>query len=319
MMTVRQTRGVLALLLVALPSSVPLWAQELVPNTPGRHRIEVRSSADGSMQPSYVYLPPQLAEPAPLAVLLHSWSFDLEQRDFTVEAEARARGWILLAPNFRGRNDHPQACGSSAAQQDILDAVAWTRRHYQVDGRRIYLLGRSGGGYMAMLMAARHPEPWAAASAWVGISDLREWYASHRDDQYGEMMRACFGGSPTASTLIDGEYRARSPISHLSATLPVPLDLAAGRADSVVSVSHTLRAFQLLAPGALADAEVDALLQPGPGLPRPSPADTASDPLLGRRIFLRRSAGPSRVTVFEGEHEWIPRAAIAWLAEQRKP
>lgn len=315
----RQTRGIFALILVAVFSSAQLWAQTLVPNAPGRHRIEVRSSADGSLQPSYLYLPPQLAEPAPLAVLLHSWSFDLEQRDSTVEAEARARGWILLAPNFRGRNDHPQACGSPTAQQDILDAVSWTREHYRVDGRRIYLLGRSGGGYMAMLMAARHPEPWAAASAWVGISDLREWYAAHSDDQYGEMMRACFGGSPSASTLTDREYQARSPVSHLSTTLGVPMDLAAGRFDRVVSVSHTLRAFQLLAPGVLTDADVDALLQPGPGLANPSPTDTASDGLLGRRIFLRRTAGPYRVTVFDGEHEWVPRAAIVWLADQRKP
>lgn len=315
----KQTCTALAILLFATPSSVALWAQAAVPNAPGRHRIEVRSSADGSLQPSYVYLPAQLVEPAPLVVLLHTWSSDLEQRDSTVEAEAQARGWILLAPNFRGRSDHPQACGSPVAQQDILDAVVWIRSHYQVDGRRIYLLGMSGGGYMTMLMAVRHPEPWAAASAWVGISDLRDWYTAHSEDRYGEMMRACFGGSPAASALTDGEFQARSPVTHLSARHPVPMDLAAGRFDAIVSVSHTLRAFQLLAPGVLADTDVDALLQPGPGLPRPTPADTTSDSLLGRRIFLRRVAGPSRVTVFDGGHEWLPRAAIAWLADHRKP
>src|SRR5262245_4625447 len=169
--------------LLVTSSRGALEAQASVPNTPGRHRIDVRSSADGSLQPAYVYLPTQLVRPAPLAVLLHTWSFDLEQRDSTVEVEARTRGWILLVPNFRGRNDHPQACGSPAAQQDILDAVAWIRSHYEVDDRRIYLLGLSGGGYMTMLMAGRHPEPWAAASAWVGISDLRDWYMSHSGDR----------------------------------------------------------------------------------------------------------------------------------------
>lgn len=271
------------------------------------------------MQPAYLYLPPQATRPAPVAVLLHTWSFNLEQRDSTVEAEAQARGWILLAPNFRGSNDHPQACGSVAAQQDILDAVAWTRRHYQVDGRRIYLLGQSGGGYMTMLMVGRHPEPWAAASAWVGISDLRAWYDAHSEDRYGEMMRGCFGGSPAATDSIAAHYRARSPLTHLNSRIRVPVDLAAGRFDSIVAVTHTLRAFQALAPDALAPSDIEALAQPGPGLPRPSASDTASDPAFRRRIFLRRVAGRSRVTIFEGGHEWLPGAAIAWLAAQRKP
>ena len=305
--------------LLVTPPGAALGAQTAVPSVPGRHRIEVRSSADGSLQPAYLYLPTQLVRPAPLAVLLHTWSFDLEQRDSTVEAEARARGWILLAPNFRGRNDHPQACGSPAAQQDILDAVAWVRSQYQVDDRRIYLLGQSGGGYMTMLMAGRHPGPWAAASAWIGISDLRDWYMAHSGDRYGEMMRACFGGSPAASDSTDAEFRARSPLTYLSSRHRVPMDLAAGRFDSTVAVSHTLRAFQAIAPGIVASTDIDALLGSGPGLPRPTPRDTASDPVLGRRIFLRRVAGPSRVTIFDGGHEWLPKAAIAWLAEQRKP
>lgn len=306
--------------LLALASAFPgaLRAQDDAPRAPGRHRIEVRSSADGSLQPSFVSLPEQRSEPAPLAVLLHTWSYDLEQRDSTVEAEAKARGWILLAPNFRGRNDHPQACGSSAAQQDILDAVAWVRRHYRVDDRRIYVLGLSGGGYMTMLMAARHPDLWAAASAWVGISDLVAWYAAHGDDAYGAMMRGCLGGSPAASDSVAREYQARSPIAHLDARLRVPMDLAAGRHDSVVAMSHTLRAFQRLAPGVVTDADIAALVADGPGLPSPAAADTASDPVLGRRIFLRRASGASRVTIFDGGHEWVAGAAIAWLAMQRK-
>lgn len=308
-----------ALSLLATLASQAIGAQATAPSAPGRHRIEVRSSADSTLQPAYLSLPPQQRPPAPLAVLLHTWSFDLEQRDSTVEAEARARGWILLAPNFRGRNDHPQACGSPVAQQDILDAVAWTRSHYQVDGRRIYVLGLSGGGYMTMLMAARHPDVWAAASAWVGISDLRDWYNAHSDDRYGEMMRACFGGGPADSDRTATEFRARSPLTHLTSRHRVPMDLAAGRYDSTVAASHTLRAFQALAPGVVTDADIDALVRQGPGLPRPAAADTANDPVLGRRIFLRRVAGASRVTIFDGGHEWVPRAAIAWLAGHRKP
>ncbi len=305
-------------MVLALVMAGAVRAQVAVPSAAGRHRIEIPSLADSSRQPSYLTLPAKLSKPAPLAVLLHTWSFDLEQRDSTVEAEAEARGWILLAPNFRGRNDHPEACGSRLAQQDILDAVAWVRRHYPVDGRRIYVLGLSGGGYMTMLMAGRHPGLWAGASAWVGISDLRAWYEANSGNDYGAMTRGCFGGGPAESERIAAEYRDRSPLTYLVARPAVPIDLAAGRFDSTVAASHTLRTFQALAPGVVSDADVEALMGTGPGLPSPSVADTSSDAELGRRIFLRRTAGRYRVTIFDGGHEWLPRAAVAWLARQRK-
>lgn len=307
------------LVLLAIAPAGVLHAQDAVPSAPGRYRVEIRSSVDGSLQPSYLSLPTPTAAPAPLMVMLHTWSFDAEQRDSTVEREARDRGWLLLAPNFRGPNNHPEACGSDVSQQDILDAVAWTRQHYQVDDRRIYLLGMSGGGYMTMLMAARHPDPWAAASAWVGISDFRDWYVVHQADEYGAMVRSCFGGGPEISASTAAAFRARSPLTYLHEHWPVPLDLAAGRFDSTVAFSQTLRAFQAIAPGIVSDEDIAALLGAGPGLPHPTIADTATDPLLGRRLFLRRKAGASRVSIFDGGHEWLPSAAVAWLADHRKP
>ena len=57
---------------------------------------------------------------------------------------------------------------------------------------------------MTMLMAARYPQTWAAASAWVGISDLHAWYDEHRNENYGAMMRACFGGTPSESDQLGG-------------------------------------------------------------------------------------------------------------------
>ena len=73
-------------------------------------------------------------------------------------------------------------------------------RNTEVDRQRIYLTGVSGGGHMTMLMVGRHPQPWAAASAWVGISDLRTWHARHATGKYGLMMRKCCGGKPGDST-----------------------------------------------------------------------------------------------------------------------
>lgn len=291
--------------------------------TPGRHLIEVTSTADRSRQPSTLTVPP--STPAntsryPLLVLLHTWSNNLEQRFPAVETGAASRGWLLLEPNFRGRDNRPQACGSSLAQQDILDAVDWVRRRLPVDSTRIYLLGFSGGGFMTMLMAARHPGPWAAASAWAGISDLAEWYVERQhDDYYGPMLRACLGGRPTISASAAATARARSPVTYLTPALPVPLDLEAGRSDTVVDFTHTLRAFQAIAPNAITSDEIAQLVAAGRGLATPAPSDTAADAVLGRRVFLRRSAGASRVTIFDGVHEMIAPPAMAWLAGHQKP
>jgi dipeptidyl aminopeptidase/acylaminoacyl peptidase len=255
-------------------------------------------------------------------VLLHSWSYGLEQRQLDLEVDAAKRGWLVLVPDFRGRNDHPGACGSNLAQQDVLDAVAWARTHYPVDSTRIYVTGNSGGGYMTLLMVERAPQLWAAASAWVGISDLTTWYQTHATDEYGTMMRQCLGGAPASSPSIAAEYAARSPLARLASIAAVPIDLAAGRHDTTVPIVHSLWAFNALAKAlgsaAISDREIAELTGSSAALMHPSTTDTAADPAIGRAIFLRRNAGRSRITIFEGGHEWMPPAALAWLATHQK-
>ena len=53
-------------------------------------------------------------------------------------------------------------------------------------------------------------------------------------------------------------------------------------------------------------------------LKQPQPSDTVKDPTYDRALHLRRTAGPSRVTIFEGDHEGLPLAACAGLSSQRR-
>jgi len=315
---------VLALGCLALPaSSRATLAAE-------REKVWLVSSLDGSRQPSYV-IRPKGFDPAgaklPLLVGLHTWSNDLEQRNEALEQQAAARGWLYLWPNFRGANKRPQACGSKLAQQDILDAVEWICQRFPVDRCRIYLTGVSGGGYMTMLMAARHPRVWAAASAWAGISDLAAWHELHRQDRYGKMLRACCGGAPGTSEEIDAEYLRRSPLTFLRRGCDVPLDIAHGVHDGhsgSVPVRHALQAFNALAAakhaGLIRETEIAQLSRDDGRLKQPRPGDEGFDRSFARRYYLRRTAGDCRITIFEGGHEGIARAAVAWLAQhQRKP
>jgi poly(3-hydroxybutyrate) depolymerase len=293
-----------------------------------RSRVLIPSSVDGSDQPCYLILPggfqPE-GPPLPLLVSLHTWSGDVQQRNEPLERLADQRGWIYLFPHFRGPNRHPDACGSATAQQDILDAVAWAREHYPVDPRRIYLTGVSGGGHMTLLMVGRHPEIWAAASAWVPISDLTAWHALHAEGPYGAMVRASCGGAPGDSPEVDRQYRQRSPITHLHRARGVPLDIAAGVHDGhtgSVPIQHSLDAFNVVAAAVgvagVCQHEVAQLSRRGGKLDDPRPSDRVEDAVLGRRIYLRRYAGRSRVTIFDGGHEGIAAAAVDWLERHER-
>jgi pimeloyl-ACP methyl ester carboxylesterase len=294
-----------------------------------RTQVRIPSSLDGSLQPSYLLVPKESAagrEGRPLLVSLHSWSGDVEQRNVPLEQLAARRGWLTWVPHFRGSNNHPEACGSRIAQQDILDGVDWVLKNHDVDTSRIYLTGSSGGGHMTLLMAGRYPDRWSAASAWVPITDLSAWHQRHAAGTYGEMMRLCCGGPPGESWQVDREYRERSPMTHLAGTKGLPVDIAAGIRDGhdgSVPIDHSLYAFNVLAAvwrvDGISQLEIDQLLRPAGKLEEPRESDLVEDESFGRAIYLRRYAGPSRVTIFEGGHEGLAEAAVAWLEGHQRP
>ena len=55
------------------------------------------------------------------------------------------------------------------------------------------------------------------------------------------------------------------------------------------------------------EEEIRQLSRRGGRLEQPRASDLVDDPSYGRAILLRRHAGPVRVTVFDGGHEWTPR------------
>ena len=297
-------------------------------NASERTLVKIKSSADDTDQPCYLILPANYKSDnvkRPLLVSLHSWSADLNQRNESLEKLADEKGWIYLFPNFRGANRTPQACGSELAQTDILDATAWAKSNLRVDTSRVYLTGVSGGGHMTMLMASRYPEQWTAASAWVGISDLALWYKKHADTRYGEMMRKVCGGAYGDSFKVNKEYIKRSPKLYLKKSPNIVLDIAAGIHDGhtgSVPITHSIFAFNAIArankqPG-VSDNEIKLLSKPTGRLDEPLKSDQETDKSLGREIHLRRYAGNSRLTIFEGGHEGISTAAISWLEKHKK-
>lgn len=302
----------------------------LAADLPTLDETRVISTLDDKEQPVRFWAPSEATkQPTPILVSLHTWSSDYTQDRSRWLSEAYDRGWIYIQPNFRGANNHPEACGSPLARQDILDALDWAIDKYPVDPHRVYLAGVSGGGHMSLLMAARHPERFSAVSAWVGITDLAEWYRFHTKDgepgRYAQMVAASCGGVPGESKEVDHQYHDRSSIHFLQEAVGLPLDINAGVKDGKtgsVPIHHSLRAFNVLAKAGghptIPDAIMDELWEQE-RLSSPQPSDQAVDPTYEKAILLRRSADAARVTIFDGGHEALPSAACDWLAKQSRP
>ena len=291
--------------------------------------VRIPSSIDGTDQPAIWYCPEGAVAGSsgtgvPLLVVLHTWSGGLEQ-GVSYIGLAKKMGWVFVAPDFRGPNSKPEACASELASQDIIDAVGYATKHARIDPARIYLLGNSGGGHMALVMAARAPKVWAGVSAWVPISDLAAWHAESvaRTNNYAKMLEQSCGGPPGPAT--EAEYRKRSPLYHLVAAKEVPLDINTGIHDGhtgSVPVSHSLHAFNALAEASgkpdckIAEADIDYMVKEQK-IPAALSRETQSDPERQKTVLFRRSAGQARITVFEGGHDSETTAALAWLARQR--
>lgn len=303
--------------------------------------VIITSSADGSAQPAHFYVPPAARRtggkmPVPLLVSLHTWSTNYDRYDSHESALAgcRTRGWVFISPDFRGPNNRPEAAGSDLAVRDVLDAVAFARRNARVDDQRIYLLGASGGGHMALLLACRAPEVWAGVSASCPISDLAGWYrfCEEKGYVYAAMMRRCFGGPPDVPER-EAEYRRRSPLFCLENARGVPIDIEAGILDGhdgrAVPVSHSFLAFQaLLEANGLPDKKLgaDEIAFIVREARLPSSLAVERDNEAGRKypVLFRRDTSLVRLTITDAGHDFDPGAdgqeppALTWLEKQQR-
>ncbi len=282
------------------------------------------SSADNTRQPMMFYKP-QIGEPRPLLVGLHSWSANYRQTESVIYSEwAIANDWVFIHPNFRGPNTKPQSTGSELVIGDVLSAIDYAKANARIDESRIYAVGWSGGGYLGLLLAGRAPEIWAGVSAWVPISDLNAWYeeSSRLRTKYVRQIAASCGGRPVGKSAAAAECRKRSALTYLERARNVPIDINHGIRDGrndadPVPISQSLRAFNLLAAPAdrFTEEEIGYFTREAQ-VPSHLKSETPSDG--GLKVLFRRQSGKARLTVFDGAHDKNTEAAFRWLNQQRK-
>lgn len=111
-----------------------------------------------------VWRQPDAGPGAPVILYLHggAWTFgDKREQGRPMLHEFAARGWVVVAPNYRlaPRNPWP------APMRDAVAALAWIKREvtaYGGDLERVVVAGGSAGGHLAALLGLAGDDP-----AWV--------------------------------------------------------------------------------------------------------------------------------------------------------
>ena len=152
------------------------------------------SMADGLDIPIYVFEPLALrgAHGHPALVWIHGGVHgDLDPLYFPFIREAVERGYVVLAPEYRGSTgygrEHHEAIDYGGYEvEDCLTAVSYLANHMPyVDPDRLGIIGWSHGGFIAMHAVFRDQRSFKAAAALVPVTNL-VFRLSYKGPRYAE-------------------------------------------------------------------------------------------------------------------------------------
>ena len=158
-----------------------------------------------------------------------------------------SRGYIVLMPNPRGSTgygiDFQKANYQDLGGGDLKDelyGLDWLLATGYVDSKRVGVWGGSYGGFMALMLAARQPERFAAA---VDLFGPLDWYTmlEHSDPLLNQYLRSLLG-DPEKDRRI---YEADSPIKYVQ-NIKAPLLVLQGDNDPRVPREETEQLVKIL-------------------------------------------------------------------------
>lgn len=142
------------------------------------------SSVDGSVQPYGLVIPGDLdlTRPAPLYVWLHGRGdrqtnlHFLDQRQ-SEPGRVTPSDAIVVHPFGRHCLGY-----KSAGEIDVLESVEHVCAHYNIDRRRIVLMGFSMGGAGCWHLGAHYPDRWVAMSPGAGFAETAQYQNLNPDE-----------------------------------------------------------------------------------------------------------------------------------------
>jgi polyhydroxybutyrate depolymerase len=143
--------------------------------------VDVTIDLDG--RPFRLHVPTNAADKAPLVVLLHGYTSSATEQDeyFGLTAESDRRGFLYATPEGTTDQRGEQFWNATAACCDFyntgVDDSAYLRRlldavdaKHPVDPARVYFVGHSNGGFMALRMACDHADRVTAVVSLAGAA-----------------------------------------------------------------------------------------------------------------------------------------------------
>jgi hypothetical protein len=158
--------------------------------------------------------------PVPLVIGYHGFGLSPGSvaLQSTLDEESNERGWFYMAPT--GIDDI--LYGSTPCQQNVSAAIQWMLDNFDIDPDRIYMVGFSMGGGVALNYTARHRDPHGIMIAALGIvSATMDWtleYATNNSTIKSLLENPYnFGGTPSS---VPFAYQAASSLYFQSGSYP---------------------------------------------------------------------------------------------------
>ena len=273
----------------------------------GFSRVQIRSNADGSLQPAY-FVASRARILKPLVVSLHTWSGDYSQND-PLAGMTKGEGWNYIHPDFRGPNWTKDACLSNKAVSDIDDAIQYAINSGSVDIEKIFVVGVSGGGYATLGSYLKTSHNIKAFLSWAPISDLSAWFHQSRS-RNAKFVQDILQCTSDGTILNESEARQRSPMFW---DLPVKpkgrLEIFAGINDGYggsVPISHSIQFFNRVVAhygyleSRIGEDDIVKLLTRG------VKKENGSDKIGDREVLYAKNTTLVSITIFNGDHEILP-------------
>ena len=198
---------------------------------------------DGTPVPALLFNPP-VPKPAPAVIIIHGgpdWLFEMTW--YPLMATMASRGWVVLAPNYRGSTGYGRAWQEASrfdfggVDTDDVTAGALHLIHRGLTEKmRIGITGRSHGGYLTASCMTRYPELWVAGSA---VVPFLNWFTNHKeirpDLQHWDIENF---GDPVEN---HQRWHDHSP-SFFMEKICAPLQLICGGSDVRCPVSDSVQA-----------------------------------------------------------------------------
>ena len=211
-------------------------------------KITYRSKAGDMDIPAFVFQPLKLrgAKGHPALVWVHeNIRGHLYEHYIPYIREATAKGYIVIAPEYRGSIGYGQPFYDAidyggAEVEDVVTAADVLKTKYpQVDPARIGVIGWSHGGMITLLSIFRNPALFKAAVAMVPVTNLFQRLAYKGVERQHQAIDPAnrYGGLPFERHDI---YKDRSPLYSVD-KLQIPLYVGVTKNDEDVNIEEDMQ------------------------------------------------------------------------------